>query len=215
MSTSLPQEYIVLLSGTHVTGKDTIAVSLSTSLSCPWLKGDQIHTSSLQIAKSQAKRGHEFSTVYGKTWFTKMQRIGLMSEGYESDGEAEDFPLRSPKSGNPKIKIKGNGGEGACKALVTTYALRKESRDAFRDVMSSKGVRTIFVILQITKHTLSGRTLGAEEPELAERIMEEKVEDLEVPVEGERDVIVVDSMQGIDALTVEIEERIRMQVEER
>ena len=138
-----------------------------------------------------------------------------MNEGYESDGEAEELPLRSPKSGNPKIKMKVNGGEGACKALVTTYALRKESRDAFRDVMSSKGVRTIFVILQISKHALSGRTLGAEEPELAERIMEEKLEDLEDPVEGERDVIVVDSMQGVDALTVEIEERVRRQVEDR
>jgi gluconate kinase len=78
--------------------------------------------------------------------------------------------------------------------------------------MLAKNIRVIFVILQITTDTLSGRTLGAENPELTERIMKEKGEDLREPEEEEADILVVDSMQDVDALTLNIEEMIRLQV---
>jgi gluconate kinase len=197
-----PPSYIVVLSGTHVTGKETIAISLSKSLDCPWLKGDQVHSASNTIARSQAKRGYDSSSVYGRTWFTKMQRIGLMSEKAESDGGGE--------VDNQDINKKGT----ACIALVSCFALRKPARDAIRDVMLAKSVRVIFVILQITRDTLSGRTLGAENPELAARIMEEKAEDLREPMEEERDVLVVDSMRDVDALILDIEAVIKRQVAE-
>jgi gluconate kinase len=198
--------YVVILSGTHVTGKEIIAVSLSKSLNCPWLKGEFAANSANVISRSQEKRGYDPGTVYGKTWFKKMQRIGLMSDGSESDGGGDsDNEDRGKKK---KLRKKETGRL----ALVTHYALRKSGRDAIRDVMLAKEVRVIFVILQITKDTLSGRTLGAENPELAERIMKEKAEDLREPEEEERDVLVVDSMQDVDALTLDIEEMIRRQV---
>jgi gluconate kinase len=200
-----PSSYIVILSGTHVTGKETIAVSLSKSLNCPWLKGEFAANSANIISRSQEKRGYDLGTVYGRTWFKKMQRIGLMSDGSESDGGGD-----SDNEGRGKKKIRQK--ETGCLALVTHYALRKLGRDAIRDVMLAKEVRVIFVILQITKVTLSGRTLGAENPELAERIMKEKAEDLREPEEEERDVLVVDSMQDVDALTLDIEDMIRQQV---
>lgn len=196
--TSTPQ-YIVVLSGTHVTGKETIAVSLSKFLNCPWLKGEFIHTSALVVARSQEKRGQDPSEVYGRTWFTKMQRkFGLLSDDTESNG-SKALDSRAANIG--------------CIALVTIFALRKPGRDAIREVMLAKSVRVIFVVLQITKDTLSGRTLGAEEPDLAERIMESKREDIKMPDVEENDVLVVDSMQDVDALTLDIEERIRRQVE--
>jgi gluconate kinase len=196
--------YVVILSGTHVTGKETIAVSLSKSLNCPWLKGEFAANSAKVISRSQAKRGYGLSAVYGRTWFKKMQRIGLMSDGSESEGSGDS----DNEDQNKKKHLKKETG---CLALVTHFALRKPARDAIRDVMLEKEVRVIFVILQITKDTLSGRTLGAENPELAEKIMEEKREDLREP-EEETDVLVVDSMQDVDALTLNIEEMIRRQV---
>ena len=78
--------------------------------------------------------------------------------------------------------------------------------------MREKGVRVIIVILQITTDTLSGRTLGAEEEGDAVRIMASKAEDLRPP-EGEEDVLVVDSMQQVDALIEDIEGMVRRQVE--
>jgi gluconate kinase len=201
-----PPFYIVILSGTHVTGKETIAVSLSKSLNCPWLKGEFAANSANVISRSQEKRGYDLNTVYGKTWFKKMQRIGLMSDGSESDGGGDSDNEERRKKTKPSKK------ESGCLALVTHFALRKPGRDAIRDVMFEKDVRVIFVILHITKDTLSGRTLGAENPELAERIMEEKREDLREPEEEESDVLVVDSMQDVDALTMDIEELIKRQV---
>jgi len=195
-----PSSYMVILSGTHVTGKETIAISLSKSLDCPWLKGEQVHNASNSIARSQEKRGYDSPTVYGRIWFTKMQRIGLMSERAESDGGGE------VDSQDPEKNRTG------CIALVTCYALRKPARDAIRDVMVAKSVGVIFVILQITRETLSGRTLGAENPELAARIMAEKAEDLREPLEEEKHVLVVDSMQDVNALILDIEEMIRRQV---
>lgn len=194
-----PTSYIVVLSGTHVTGKETIAVSLSKYLNCPWLKGEFVHTSALFAARSQEKRGQDRQEVYGRMWFSKMQRqFGLLSDIPESSGGKAS----SPKSMNT-----------GCVALVTVFALRKPGRDAIREVMLEKSVRDIFVVLQITKDTLSGRTLGAEEPDLAERIMESKREDIRLPEVRERDVLAVDSMQDVDALTLDIEERVRRQVE--
>lgn len=125
-----------------------------------------------------------------------------MTDRAESDGGGEVE--------NQDPKKTGTG----CLALVTCFALRKPARDAIRDVMLAKSVRVIFVILQITRDTLSGRTLGAENPELAARIMEEKAEDLREPLEEEKDVLVVDSMQDVDALILDIEEMIRRQVED-
>jgi gluconate kinase len=197
--------YTVVLSGTHVTGKETIAVSLSTSLNCRWLKGEPVHASALRVARKQEERyGYNGSTVYGRSWFTKMQRIGLMSEvALKSDGAKKLDNHKDVSNEKPRM---------GCIALVTMYALRTPERDAIRDVMLANSVRAIFVILQITKDTLSGRTLGAEEPELAKKIMKEKLEDLREPLKEETDVLVVDSLQDVDSMTLHIEEMIRRQV---
>lgn len=197
-----PSHYIVIISGTHVTGKDTVAASLSTTLHCPLLKGEFAHTSALTTARSQEKRGYDYSTVYRRIWFRKMQKVGLMSQKAELEG-----------GGEPNVKQPRNT-DLRCTGIVTIYALRKRGRDAIRDVMLEKSVRVIFVVLQITTDTLVGRTLGAEEPELAKRILGEKAEDLREPSEEERDVLVVDSMQDVDTLTLDIMERIRIQVGE-
>lgn len=73
-------------------------------------------------------------------------------------------------------------------------------------------MKTIFAIMHITIETLSGRTLGAEEPDLAERIMGEKIGDIEEPLEEENDVILVDSIHDVDTSFVDIKEGIRRQL---
>jgi gluconate kinase len=122
-----------------------------------------------------------------------------MSDKVDLDGGGE------VENQDPKKRVTG------CLALVMCFALRKPARDAIRDVMVAKSVWEIFVILQITRDTLSGRTLGAENPELAARVMEEKAEDLRKLLE-EKDVLVVDSMQDVNALISDIEEMVRRQV---
>ncbi len=97
----------------------------------------------------------------------KKSVIGLMSDGSESDGGGD-----SDNEDRGKKKFRE---EKECLALVNQPALRRPGRDAIRNVMLAKDFRVIFVILQITTETLSGRTLGAENPELAERLMKEKV----------------------------------------
>ena len=193
--------YVIILSGTHVTGKETIAINLSQSLNTPWLKGEPVSNSANLAARSNAKHAHSdssYAAVYGRTWLMRMRMMGL------------ELPTSVPQSPNHGT-ISGDKN-GKCLALVTNYHLRKPARDGVRESLLAEGVRAIFVILQITPGVLSGRTLGAEEPELAERIMKEKVEDLREPSEEETDVLVVDSMQDVDTLTVRIEEIIRQQV---
>jgi gluconate kinase len=143
------------------------------------------------------------STLEPSSKKSKKQRIGLISNASESYGGGE--------SNSQDLKKKSTG----CIALVTCFALRKLGRDAIRDVILTKWVRVIFVILQITRDTLSGRTLGAENPELAEEIMEEKAEDLREPLKEEKDILVVESMQDVDALTLVIKEMIGRQLADR
>lgn len=151
-------------------------------------------------ARSQARKGYDYDEVFGRIWFSKLQRIGFLSDGNESDGDLEiDAPRKF-------------GTE--CTALISCYSMRKPARDAIRHVMLANSIKPIFVIMQITKETLSGRTLGAEEPVLAEKIMGEKIADIEMPLEEETDVIVIDSMRDVDTLFAEITEGIQRQLKD-
>jgi gluconate kinase len=199
-STLLSSSYIVLLSGTHVTGKETLAVSLSKALSCPWIKAEMAHAAAGFGSKSQAKRGYDYGKVFGRIWFSKLRRLGFLTDGNESDGET-------------KVEAPRKLGTEGCTAVLTLYHMRKPDRDAIRDVMRAHSIRSIFVIMHITKETLSGRTLGAEEPALAARIMEKKMADIEKPLEEEKDVILIDSMQDVDTLYPEIMEAISLQLQ--
>jgi hypothetical protein len=190
--------YVVILSGTYVTGKETLAVSLSQSLSCPWLKSEMAHNSAAFGARSQAKKGYNYGEVFGRIWFSKLRRLGFLSDGYESDGESDvDAPRKF-------------GAD--CTAIISCYAMRKPARDAVRNAMLAHSIRAIFVILQVTKETLSGRLLGAEEPELAEELLGEKIADIEEPLQDEKDVILIDSSHDVDALHSEITEKIAQQI---
>ena len=195
-----PQSYVVILSGTHVTGKEALAVSLAKSLDCPWLKAEMLHNFATFGSRSQAKKGYEYDEVFGRIWFSKLERIGFLSDRNEANGGSRILAPR--KYGRD------------CTALITCYAMRKPARDAIRHVMLAHSIQPIFVIMQITKETLSGRTLGAEEPELAERIMGEKVADIEEPLEEEKDVIMIDSTREVDVLFVEIKKGIEVQLAE-
>ena len=190
----------MLLSGTHVTGKETLAVSLSKALSCPWIKAEMAHNAATFGSRSQAKRGYGYGKVFGRIWFSKLRRLGFLTDGNESDGE---YKVEAPR------KL---GTEG-CTAVISLYHMRKPARDAIQDVMLEHSIRPIFVIMHITKETLSGRTLGAEEPELAERIMEQKIADIQEPLEEEKDVILIDSMRDVNALFPEIMEGITRQLQ--
>ena len=200
-----PSSYAVLLSGSHVTGKETLADSLAKSLSCPWLKAEMVQNSATSGARSQAKKGFNHSEVFGRIWFSKMRRIGFLSDGNESDGEGEvDAPRRrSTASWNSNTD---------CAAVITCYAMRQPAREAIRNVLLIHSIRPMFVILQITEETLSERTLGAEEPELAERIMGEKMADIQELWVEEKDVILIDSMRNVDSLFLEIRNGISRQL---
>jgi gluconate kinase len=194
-----PSSYVVLLSGTHVTGKETLAVSLAKALGCPWIKAEMVHNAATFGSRSQAKKGYDYGKVFGRIWFSKLRRLGFLTDGNESDGES-------------KVEAPRKSGMDGCTAVITVYHMRKPARDAIQSVMLENSVRPIFVIMHITKETLSGRTLGAEEPELAERIMEHKIADIQEPLDEEKDVILVDSMRDVDALFPEIMERINRQL---
>jgi gluconate kinase len=180
---SQPSSYVVLLSGTHVTGKESLSVTLSKHLRCPWIKAEPTHSMASFGASSQAKKGYSYNDVFGRIWFAKLQRLGFDTSG--GDGG---------RGGN------NDTGSGRCLAVLSCYAMRRPARDAIRNVMLAHTIRPVFVILHITKETLCGRTLGAEEPELAERIMAAKLADIEEPAEDERDVVLVNSLRNVDML---------------
>lgn len=181
-------------------------LSLSKSMNCPWLKAEMCHNSATFGARSQARKGFNYGEVFGRIWFSKLCRIGFLADGNESGGESEvDVPSRKLSSAPRKTGAN-------CTALITCYSMRKLARDAIRDVMLAHSIRTIFMIMQITKETLSGRTLGAEEPELAEKIMESEISDIEEPLEEKKDVIVIDNMQEVDAMFMEIKDGISRQL---
>lgn len=199
-----PPSYAVLLSGTHVTGKETLAVQLAEALGCPWIKAEMAHNAATFGARSQARRGFDYGKVFGRIWSSKLQRLGLPAGGNEpAVGDV-------PEAEEPR----GGGQQQKCAAVISLYHMRKPARDAIRDAMLALSAKPVFVILHITKETLSGRTLGAEEPLLAERIMAHKVADIQEPLGEETDVILVDSLRDVDALFPEILEGVARQLQD-
>ena len=156
-----------------------------------------VHNSAFFGARSQAKKGYNYSEVFGRIWLSKLRRIGFLTDGYESNGGSEVCPRKLGTD---------------CTALISCYAMRKPARDAIRNVMLAHSIKPIFVIMHITKETLSGRTLGAEEPGLAERIMGEKIADIQEPLQEESDVILIDSMRDVDALFLEVKDALIQRV---
>lgn len=200
--------YAVLLSGTHVTGKETLAVNLAKALDCVWIKGEMAHSAATFGARSQARRGLDYGRVFGRIWSSKMQRLGFLAGGGEPDagnGDSDEAPEGAGLSGTQQQ-------HGA--AVISLYHMRKPARDAIRDALLARSVKPVFVILHITEETLSGRTLGAEEPQLAEKIMAHKIADIEEPLAEETDVILVDSLRDVDALFQEILEAVTRQLQD-
>jgi gluconate kinase len=193
--------YVVLLSGTHVAGKETLATSLAKSLDCPWVNGEYAHSSARFGSRSQATKGYDYGKVFGRIWLAKLRRIGFLTDGNESDGESE---VVAPK------KLGTNG----CTAIISVYHMIKPSRDAIRSSMQENGLRTIFVVMHITADMLSRRTLGAEEPELAKKIMDGKIADIQEPEEDETDIILVDALKDLDTLHAEVVEEITRRVQD-
>jgi len=196
------QAYVVVLSGTHVTGKETLAVHLAKHLGCPWIKAEMVHNAAGISAESQSKRGYNYGDVFGRIWFSKMRRLGFLSEGYESEGESSDTSDTAPRR---------TGKD--CTAVITMYAMRRPARDALRAALAKHRTRPIIVRMNITSETLAGRTLGAEEPGLASHIMAVKVADLEKPdLVEETDVIELDSTKDVDKIFEEIKDGIREKI---
>lgn len=81
-----------------------------------------------------------------------------------------------------------------------------------RQAMLERNVKPIFCIMHITTTVLSGRTLGAEEPELAARIMAIKAGAIQDPLEEEKDIILIDSMKNMDDVLVEMTAAIKERI---
>lgn len=201
---STSPSYAVLLSGTHVTGKETLAVSLANALGSSWIKAEMTHNAATFGARSQAERGFDYGKVFGRIWSSKLQRLGFPVRNNQPDSGTEPVPGRDA----PAVTQQHH-----CAAVISLYHMRKPARDAIRDAMLAQSVKPVFVILHITEETLSGRTLGAEEPRLAEKIMAHKVADIQEPLVEEKDVILVDSLRDVDALFPEIMERVAQQLQ--
>lgn len=167
--------YVIILSGTHVTGKETLAINIASNLGCRWIKSEMMHTAAEKAARVQSQRGLEYNVVFGRVYSSKLRQAGFNFEGTDK-----------------------------LVALVTCFHMTPFERNAMRQAMLERKIKPVFVILQITTETLSGRTLGAEEPELAASIMAIKASHIQQPLEGERDVIIIDSMKDVDTLSAQM-----------
>ena len=143
-----------------------------------------------------------------------IKRLVLGALNEPSDGEWEvDTAMAVKQAKDPRRSSLAPRKLGIeYTALISCYAMRQSARDAIRNAMLAQSLKTIWVVMNITKKTLPGWTLGAEEPELAERIMEQKIACIEEPMEDETDIILIDSTRDVDALLLEIKQGVNRQL---
>ncbi|PYI08446.1 hypothetical protein BO78DRAFT_395594 [Aspergillus sclerotiicarbonarius CBS 121057] len=194
--------HILIISGTHVTGKDTIATSLAHTYNSPFLEGEYCYNAAWSIARARQKHGYDVASVFGQTWLRKMNRIGLPLPLSTPPTPSHTPPSSPSSSSTASSSYTGRGG--GISAVVSCAAMRKPHRDAIRSVMATQSVGVIFVVLQIEPETLLGRTVGAENRELEMRILQEKTEDIRLPGVEEagpgRETIVVDALMDVDSV---------------
>lgn len=183
-------------------------MNLAKALDCVWIKGEMAHSAATFGARAQAGRGLDYGKVFGRIWSSKMQRLGFLASC--SEPEVVNEPADEALEGGELSGMQQQQGA----AVISLYHMRKPARDAIRDALLVRSVKPVFVIMHITEETLSGRTLGAEEPQLAEKIMAHKIADIQEPLEEERDVVLVDSLRDVDALFQEILEAVTRKLQD-
>ncbi|CEJ91457.1 hypothetical protein VHEMI07167 [[Torrubiella] hemipterigena] len=175
--------YAVFISGTHVTGKEVLAASVADALGCRWIKSEWMNSAAEKAARTQSQRGLDYNTVFGRVYSNKLAQVGFDFDGTQR-------PL----------------------AVISCFHMPPFERNAMRQAMLERNVKPIFCIMHITTTVLSGRTLGAEEPELAARIMAIKAGAIQDPLEEEKDVILIDSMKNMDDVFVEMTAAIKARI---
>lgn len=65
--------HVILLSGTHVTGKETLASNIASNLGCRWIKSEMMHSAAGKAARAQSQKGLEYNAVFGRVYSAKLQ----------------------------------------------------------------------------------------------------------------------------------------------
>lgn len=118
-------------------GKSTVASELAERLGCGWVEGDSVHDA---LASTKMSSGMALSSIDRHIWLSRL-KVEILER------------VRAQQM------VQGDG-QGNRNFVVTCSALRREYREALRDILGDGSIRSTFVLLQADESALVARVSG-------------------------------------------------------
>jgi carbohydrate kinase (thermoresistant glucokinase family) len=175
----LAKRKLVVVAGPCGSGKSTIAKVIAENFGSTWVEGDELHD---EAALAKMKAGVALTDADRWDWLTRLKTRAL---NLFFDPDAELGPTL-------------NGvRQGAQAVIVTCSALKREYRDALRNIGVHGNVETVFIMLQVgSKEELEDRLSRREGHYMKPVMVEGQIRALEEVGIDEVDVVPVDTMRG-------------------
>lgn len=175
----LAKRKLVVVAGPCGSGKSTIAKVIAENFGSTWVEGDELHD---EAALAKMKAGVALTDADRWDWLTRLKTRAL---NLFFDPDAELGPTL-------------NGvRQGAQAVIVTCSALKREYRDALRNIGVHGNVETVFIMLQVgSKEELEDRLSRREGHYMKPVMVEGQIRALEEVGIDEMDVVPVDTMMG-------------------
>ena len=173
-----PRTRVIVLAGPCGSGKSVVASGLADGLGCATIEGDSVHDS---IAITKMSSGVPLSSLDREIWLTRLKTAVLER-------------IRAAQLLRRKSLVVDADAEATI--IVTCSALRREHRDALRNMLSDQSIRTQFVVLQAGEEELIRRVSGRKGHYMKASMVASQIAAIEQPMIDETDVLPVDAEEG-------------------
>jgi carbohydrate kinase (thermoresistant glucokinase family) len=172
-----PPTRLIIVSGPSGSGKSTVASGLAERFKCATIEGDSAHDS---IAITKMSNGVPLSALDRQIWLARLKMEVL--ERVRAVGL-----LRQPAAEEPQAGVT---------IVVTCSALKRENRDALRNMLSDGSIETHFVALQASEDELVKRVGARKGHYMKDSMVASQVAAVEEPMVDETDVLPIDAEEG-------------------
>ena len=168
---------LIIVSGPCGSGKSSAASGLADRFKCATIEGDSVHDS---IAITKMSSGVPLSALDRETWLTRLKTEVL-----------ERLRATQILHQQPAEEV-----QGRMTIVVTCSALKREHRDALRNMLSDGSIETQFVALQASEGELIRRVGARKGHYMKGSMVASQVAAVEDPMIDETDVLPVDAEEG-------------------
>ena len=176
-----PKTRLLIVSGPAGAGKSTIASALAARLDCASIEGDAVHDA---VAITKMSNGIALSSLDRHIWLARI-KIEILERVRATQMLRDSAAIAMPlNTSNPETIV------------LTCSALKRDNRDALRDMLGDGSIETRFVVLQASEEELVRRVGERKGHYMKADMVASQLAAVEDPAEDEVDMLPVDAEEA-------------------